>query len=89
LREEYDEQLCKENVDFLEQVKAGIKSKKELRHYLSLMLDNSYYHEELFDVDFDDEEDLHLLLDPDKGAYFMNYYFFVNELIKSLAQSSM
>nr|XP_012220290.1 PREDICTED: F-box only protein 21-like [Linepithema humile]XP_012220292.1 PREDICTED: F-box only protein 21-like [Linepithema humile] len=83
LREEYDKQLCKEN--FLEQVKAGIKSKKQLRHYMSLMSKEHYYKDDLFDVDL---KDLHSLFDPDKGAYFMNYYFFVNELIKLFAQSS-
>jgi len=86
LREEYDKQLCKENICFLEQVKAGIKSKKELWHYMSLMSEKFYYKDDLFDIDL---KDFHSLFDPDKGAYFMNYYFFVNELINLLAQSSM
>ncbi|XP_067216518.1 F-box only protein 21-like [Linepithema humile] len=75
LREEYDKQLCKEN--FLEQVKAGIKFKKQLWHYMSLMPKKRYYKDDSFDVGL---KNFHSLFDPDKGAYFMNYYFFVNEL---------
>ncbi|XP_012214429.2 F-box only protein 21-like isoform X1 [Linepithema humile] len=78
LREEYDEQLCLENKGFLELVKAGVQCMKELWYYLSLM-SNYYkrYYQDNFDVDF---MHFHSLFNPDKGAYFMNYYFFVNEL---------
>ncbi|XP_012219079.1 F-box only protein 21-like isoform X3 [Linepithema humile] len=86
LREEYNEQLCLENKGFFEQVKAGVKSKKELWHYLSLMSEKHYYKDDLFDVDF---RDFDSLIDPDKGAYFMNYYFFVNELRRLLTESPM
>nr|XP_012214652.1 PREDICTED: F-box only protein 21-like [Linepithema humile]XP_012214653.1 PREDICTED: F-box only protein 21-like [Linepithema humile]XP_012214655.1 PREDICTED: F-box only protein 21-like [Linepithema humile]XP_012214656.1 PREDICTED: F-box only protein 21-like [Linepithema humile] len=44
-----------------------------------------YYKDDSFDVGL---KNLHSLFDPDKGAHFMNYYFFVNEL-KLLAQLSM
>ncbi|XP_067211322.1 F-box only protein 21-like [Linepithema humile] len=86
LREEYDEQLCLENKDFLEHIKAGVKSKKELWRYLSQMSEKHYYKDDLFDVDF---RDFNSLFDSDKGAYFMNYYFFVNELIRLLTESPM
>nr|XP_012220232.1 PREDICTED: F-box only protein 21-like isoform X2 [Linepithema humile] len=79
LREEYDELLWKENIDFREQVKAGIKSKKQLWNFMSPMHKHGVCHIDL--------EDLHSLFDPDKDAYFLNYYFFVNELILLLLPS--
>ncbi|XP_067211317.1 F-box only protein 21-like isoform X2 [Linepithema humile] len=86
LREEYDEQLCLENKGFREHTQAGVKSKIELWRYLSQMSEKHYYKDDLFDVDF---RDFNSLFDPDKGAYFMNYYFFVNELIRLLTESPM
>ncbi|XP_012236036.1 F-box only protein 21-like isoform X2 [Linepithema humile] len=85
LREEYDEQLRLENKGFLEQVKAGVKCKKELWHYLSLMSGEDFYNDN-FDADF---TIFHSLFDPDKGASFMNYYFFVNELRSLLTDPPM
>ncbi|XP_067211599.1 F-box only protein 21-like [Linepithema humile] len=84
LREEYDEQLCLENKGFLEHIKAGVKSKKELWHYMSLMPEKHY--DDDFGVDL---RDFYSLFDPVEGAYFMNYYFFVNELIRLLTESPM
>nr|XP_012214428.1 PREDICTED: uncharacterized protein LOC105667291 isoform X3 [Linepithema humile] len=110
LREEYDEQLCLENKSFLEQVKAGVKCKKELWYYLSVKSRHDYYYyqnykdyyyENFEDYDYENYEDYDYenyndydfdvefrhfcsLFDPDKGAYFMNYYFFVNELMSSI-----
>nr|XP_012236034.1 PREDICTED: F-box only protein 21-like isoform X2 [Linepithema humile] len=87
LREEYDEHLRLENKSFLEQVKAGVKCKKELWHYLSLMCIHQRFGKLAdFDVDF---THFHSLFDPDKSASFMNYYFFVNELTNFLTDPPM
>lgn len=86
LREEYDKELCKESTDFFKLVKAGIECKKELCQYVSQMSEKFYHKDDLFDIDF---KNFHSLFDPNEGAYFMNYYFFVNELIRLLAHSSM
>ncbi|XP_067211327.1 F-box only protein 21-like isoform X2 [Linepithema humile] len=97
LREEYDEQLCLENKGFLEQVKAGVKCKKELWHYLSVKSSRhdyyydyyenwyyknfeDYYYENYGDYDYVEFRYYCSPFDPDTGAYFMNYYFIVNEL---------
>ena len=84
LKRVYNKRKYEEHVNFGKEVKASIKCRRELWCYLMQISEMHYYKDDLSDSDM---KDFDLLFRLDKGAYHMNYYFLIDELMSVLAQS--
>lgn len=85
LKKVYDKRKCEEHVNFEKEVKTSMKCRRELWCYAMQMSEMHYYKDDLSDSDM---KDFDLLFRSDKGAYYMNYYFLIDEIMSFLAQSS-
>lgn len=84
LKKVYDKRKSEEYVNFEKEVKASLKCRKELWCYVMQMSEMHYYKDDLSDSDM---KDFNSLFHPDKGAYYMNYYFLTDEIMSFLAKS--
>ncbi|XP_029168220.1 F-box only protein 21-like isoform X2 [Nylanderia fulva] len=84
LKRVYNKRKYERHINFKNEVKASVKCRKELWHYVEQMSDLHYYKDDLSDSDMKDFDSLFHL---EKGAYHMNYYFVIDELMSILAQS--